>query len=205
LFGEGGSEQEVALAQAVLAEFYGTPDWAKEVRFGHHDSAASYLNYARNVGAVSENEYQMLESGTLTPDHYGRNKNNADVRKDIATANFLKFLNHEGARSIAGDQVLDLAESVTNDQIERALVTYANTVGLANLNVANAPDYMSLVRRARNTLSALNAPNEELVGLGASVVEGMGIERAAPTAALDAIARGMSGVNRVQQSRVPNV
>lgn len=205
LFGEGGTEREVALAEAVLAEFYGMPDWAEEVRFGHHDSAASYLNYARNVGAVSEKEYQMLESGTLTPNNYGRDKNNAGIRKDIATANFLKFLNHEGARNVAGDQVLDLAESVSNEQIERALVMYANTVGLANLDVANAPDYMSLVRRARNTLPALHEPNQELIEMGASVVEEMGIERSTPVVALDAIARSMSGVGRVQQSRIPNV
>jgi len=205
LFGEGGTEREVALAEAVLAEFYGMPDWAEEVRFGHHDSAASYLNYARNVGAVSEKEYQMLESGTLTPNNYGRDKNDAGIRKDIATANFLKFLNHEGTRNVAGDQVLDLAESVSNEQIERALVMYANTVGLANLDVANAPDYMSLVRRARNTLPALHEPNQELIEMGAGVVEKMGIERSTPVVALDAIARSMSGVGRVQQSRIPNV
>lgn len=201
MFGEGGSDREVALTNAVLSEFYGTPDWGEAVTFGPHDVGQSALNYARRVGAVSDAEYDQLLGGTLTPDHYGRQLRDPGIRRDIATANFLKFLNAGGSRR----ENMDLADSVTNEELEDALITYANTLGLSHSTAGDSADYARMVRRARASLPSLEEAREPLREMGRSVVEGMGIERAAPTAVLDAISRGMPSVTRVPRSRVPNV
>jgi len=207
MFGQGGTQGETALADAVLTEFFGTSQWENELSFGSRDTQTAFLDYAQGVGAVSQEEYNLLESGSLVPTAPQiTGKNISPVRRDVAMAHFLKLLNAEAAeREDVFGNVTGIEEAASPDQIERALVSFAHTVGMRHQRVNNVTDYGGIVQRAQQRLAVLPATNPFTRQLGEQAVAALDIERTAPEGVMAAISRGMGGGVAVPRSQMPNV
>ena len=202
LWGEGGSQEELALANAVLTEYYGVDDWENNITFGHKDSDRSAAKYARKVGAISHEEFaglQMHKSvGPNAPLH--RRLRDPKVGKDIATSHFLRELGQELAE---GQSLAD----ATADQIQGALMGYSHTLGLRSQgkNEYVPDDFFGMATRAQSRIPLLSMPDPALGELTEDVMNRLGITESVAGTGFDSYLRNINpGGRRITHSRIPN-
>jgi hypothetical protein len=164
IFGQGGTARERQLAESILSQFYANPtgDWASDITFGATDSDMDYINYARRVGALSEEEMEMLTTDLIYQTGQMSSRSvrglGTELKKDVAVANLLKF--------ITGGMEGGL-ESVTADDIRRGLVTYAHTMGqrTAGTRGLTDRDFADMAQRAYGNVQGV-APQEQTAFVG---------------------------------------
>lgn len=156
LFGQGGSRRERLLAENLLREFYGIDDWGAALMVGN-GSFEQFYDYSQMVGAVSEEERNLLEAGGLARRNYDpglQNRNVNEAQQDVAVAALLKFLGDEGsAQDIMGMNVNDLVN---------ALNVYSHTLGSSRGMTRNFTqrDLIEMASRAlTNTQQAVFQPD----------------------------------------------
>ena len=164
IFGQGGTARERQLAESILSQFYANPtgDWASDITFGATDSDMDYINYARRVGALSDEEMEMLTTDLIYQTGQSSSRSvrglGTELKKDVAVANLLKFITSgmEGG-----------LESVTADDIRRGLVTYAHTMGqrTAGTRGLTDRDFADMAQRAYGNVQGV-APLEQTAFVG---------------------------------------
>lgn len=201
LFGRGGLPEDVALAEAALAEYYGVDDWGEAVTFGHKDSDRSMFNYARLVGAISDEEYEIMVDGGAPPSAYRGVHTGAT--KDIAVANFLK---HLGAELEPSQTALSSASS---DQIQRALMTYSYSLGLRRQNEEGflPDDFRGMAARAQKQMPVRGLPDPALGALSKEVIDQLGLSETVAGTGFDSLLRSVEATSgpAVTRSRIQNV
>ena len=123
-FGRGGSAADRQRVNSVMADFYDDNDWGSQIFFGGQNSDMDFVNYAKGVGALTEEQMSLMERGLVSPNNFRDNWDANDVtalqaaEQDVATSNLLKFI----ANNTTGGQM-------DADAIRKGLVTYAHTIG----------------------------------------------------------------------------
>jgi len=211
LFSGGGIIEQTQIAEDALAAFYGTDDWSGLVSFGPRDTRRSYLEYSHLVGAISDEEFAKLSSlGAVSgvPDltasemegEWVFNQERAaaleeltDARHDVAVSNFIGGLTGTGAEG-----------TITEKDIESALVRYAHTVGSKQQAETGVTDYRGMARQAWESRNMFVDPMFE--HYAEEVVEDMGVKRTPTDNVLNIISRGLGGSGtQVPRSRFQNV
>ena len=121
----------------------------------------------------------------------------SDARHDVAVSNFISGLTGTGAEG-----------TITERDVENALVRYAHTVGSKQQAETGAMDYGGMARQAweGRRMSDQRTSHPMLEGYAAGVVEDMGIKRTPTDAVLNIISRGLGGSGtQVPRSRFQNV
>jgi hypothetical protein len=201
LWGQGGSQEELALANAALTEYYGVDGWENNITFGHKDSDRSAAKYARSVGAISPEEFAGLQMhqpvGPNAPLH--RRLRDPKVGKDIATSHFLRELQQEVGEGSLAD--------ATADQIQSALIGYSYSLGLRNQgkNEYVPDDFFGMATRAQSRVPLLFAPDPALGELTEDVMNRLGITESVAGTGFDSYLRNINaGGRRITHSRIPN-
>lgn len=123
-FGRGGSATQRQLVESVMTDFYDDADWGSQIFFGGQNTDMDFLNYAKGVGALTEEQMSLIERGSMSPDGFRKNWDTKDVmalqaaEQDVATSHLLKFI----ANNMTGDQM-------DADAVRKGLITYAHTIG----------------------------------------------------------------------------
>lgn len=112
-WGQGARPEELKGIDQILAVFYGNNvNYGEDLMFGHNDI---FVNYAHRANALTQTDIDGMSDFQGTPDRYADMKRR--LGKDVARSNFMMFLETD-------------LESASEDDIRRALIQYANTVGL---------------------------------------------------------------------------
>ena len=178
-FGRGGSALERQLVDSVMTDFYDDSDWGSQVFFGSQNSDMDFINYAKGVGALTDEQMLMLEQGRLSPDNFRDNWETSNVtalqaaEKDVVTSNLLKFI----ANNMTGDNILD-----DPDALRKGLITFAHTIGqrTAAERGYSTTNYSDMAMKAINAaqdapaVSALTNTMEERIAESYNLVGGGG-------------------------------
>jgi hypothetical protein len=123
-FGRGGSAADRQRVNSVMTDFYDDADWGSQIFFGGQNTDIDFLNYAKGVGALTDEQMSLIKRGLMSPDDFRKNWDTKDVmalqaaEQDVATSHLLKFI----ANNTTGDQM-------DADAIRKGLITYAHTIG----------------------------------------------------------------------------
>jgi hypothetical protein len=154
-FGRGGSALERQLVDSMMSDFYDDSDWGSQVFFGSQNSDMDFINYAKGVGALTDEQMLMLEQGRLSPDNFRQSWETSSVaslqaaERDVVTSNLLKFI----ANNMTGDNILD-----DPDALRKGLITFAHTIGqrTASERGYSTTNYADMAMKAIN--GAQDAP-----------------------------------------------
>ena len=152
-FGRGGSANQRKLVNSLMADFYDDPDWGSQIFFGAQNGDKDFLNYAKNAGALTEDQMKLMQRGLMSPDNFRENWDPNDVgalqaaEQDVVTSNLLKYI----------------ADNMTNDEmsadaVRRGMITFAHTIGqrTAHERGYSDNDYRQMVSKAMD--SVIDAP-----------------------------------------------
>ena len=152
-FGRGGSARDQQLVNSLMTDFYDDPDWASQIFFGKQNGDVDFLNYAKNAGALTEDQMKLMHRGLMSPDNFRENWDPNDVEalqaaeQDVVTSNLLKYI----ANNMTDDQM-------SADAIRRGMITFAHTIGqrTAAERGYSDNDYRHMVSKAMD--SVIDAP-----------------------------------------------
>lgn len=146
--GRGGSAVQRQLVDSVLSQFYDDEDWGSEAFFAGQNSDNDFMRYALNVGAVSQEQVNLLNRGLITTDTFRNSYSAEDMQnaeRDVMTATLLKYATKH------------MGEGVTEEEaLRRGLITFARTVGQRTAvdNNYSDRDYARMASNAMNTATA---------------------------------------------------
>ena len=173
-FGQGGTQSERALAEAMLSEYYKNEDWGSLLEFGNSDTDKEYLQYALKAGALSPAELDALQKGILDPASL---RGNTERQKDVAVSVLLGFLREAGAGNVQG--VSGLA-GASIEQIASAIRKYMHTTGASQyrMNPLSEQDLLVMAHNVQNSMNKKvfdnNSPLAQSVAR--SGIQEMGLE-----------------------------
>jgi len=123
-FGRGGSAGERQIVNSLMADFYQDANWGSQVFFGGNNSDRDFVNYAKNVGALTDEQMDLMLRGLVKPDDFrstwGPNQLEAlqAAEEDVVTSNLLKYISNY----MSGDDI-------DANALRRGLITFAHTIG----------------------------------------------------------------------------
>lgn len=123
-FGRGGGAQERQIVNSLMADFYQDQNWGGQVFFGGSNSDIDFMNYAKGVGALTDEQMDLLNRGLIAPENFRLNWNRNDLKglqaaeEDVITSNLLKFI-----ANYSTDEGADA------NAMRRGLITFAHTIG----------------------------------------------------------------------------
>ena len=152
-FGRGGSANQRKLVNSLMADFYDDPDWGSQIFFGAQNGDKDFLNYAKNAGALTEDQMKLMQRGLMSPDNFRENWDPNDVgalqaaEQDVVTSNLLKYI---------ADNMTD--DEMSADAVRRGMITFAHTIGqrTAHERGYSDNDYRQMVSKAMD--SVIDAP-----------------------------------------------
>ena len=159
-FGRGGSAKERQIVDSLMADFYQDANWGPQIFFGGSNNDLDFMNYAKGVGALTDEQMDLMRRGKASPENFRSNWGPNDLagleaaEKDVVTSNLLKMI----ANYATDDGGIDA------NAARRGLITFAHTIGQRTSAEHGYTD-RDFARMAANAIAegALNPAESPLV------------------------------------------
>jgi len=123
-FGRGGGVQERQIVNSLMADFYQDANWGSQIFFGGSNNDQDFMNWASGVGALTDEQVDLLDRGQMAPENFRSTWSPNDLKglqaaeEDVVTSNLLKMISN----NMTG-------EAMDANAIRQGLMTFAHTIG----------------------------------------------------------------------------